>query len=423
MSQRNYPIVVVGAGISGLAVGYYLRLAGEEVVILESAAEPGGLIESRRDNGYVLELGPQRTRLTSPLRALVDSLDLSDELITAPDLPLYVFADGKLREVPMDFRSVLTTDLLSWWDRARALAEPLTDGVIDGESTADFFIRKFGYTAYNRLFGPLFGDLFGSDPAEMPACHALASYLRTLGIEGSLLSAMIRGLRGRGGAPTCTFQNGVQTLTDKMAERLGDRVQTSTPVHEIYRNGSGLCVVTDEEDLRAAHVVMTCPAPAASRVLAPLDAETTDALTSLHYNTLAVVHLHAEQHMDAMGYELALDSNYATRGVTYNDALFERSGIYTAFLGGANHPDVPQLSDKDLGTLAAREFEAVTGAESSPLSVHRTEMPAWDTSWNALEGFRSPEDISICATWQGRPGITARLGEAAELAGHLTATS
>lgn len=420
MPQRKSPIVVVGAGISGLAVGYYLDRAGADVVLFEAEAQPGGVIKTQHCNGHVLELGPQRTRLTPPVRALIDSLELADELVTAPELPLYVFASGKLREVPMDLRSVLTTDLLSWWDRLRALAEPLTRGVTEDESTSNFFIRKFGRTAYNRLFGPLFGDLYGSDPAEMPARHALASYLRALRIDGSLLGAMIQGLRTRDRTPSCTFQSGLQTLTDALAKRLGNRVQTATPVREIYRNGSGLSVVTEAKDLCAAHVVLTCPAPAASRMLAPLEGHTAEALARLQYNTLTVVHLRSERRLEGMGYQVTFDSDYATRGVTFNDALFERSGVYTAFLGGATRPGVAALPDAKLGTMAAQEFEAITGAASVPLAVHRVKMPAWDSSWDTMDSFRLPEEISICTNWHGRPGITGRLREAADLARRLT---
>lgn len=419
MPQTKYPIVIVGAGISGLALGYYLNRSGAEAVILEAESQPGGVIESRRCKDHLLELGPQRTRLTPPLRELVDTLELTDQLITAPDLPLYVFAGGKLRQVPLDLHSALTTDLLSWWDRARALAEPLTRGLTDGESTADYFIRKFGRSTYDRLFGPLFGDLYGSDPAEMPARHALASYLQTLRIDGSLLGALIRGLRKKGGAPMCTFQNGLQTLTDALASQLGDRLRISAPVREIYKNGQGLRVVSEDEEIRAAHVVLTCPAPAASSVIARLDDQAANALAYLQYNSLTVVHLHAEKQLQAMGYQIAFDSGYATCGVTYNEALFDRRGVYTAFLGGAKRPGVADLGAADLGELAAREFEAVTGAGAAPVAVHRTQMPAWDTSWDVIDRFHPPEQISICANWKGRLGITGRLREAAGLAKRL----
>lgn len=421
MSHSQSRIVVVGAGISGLALGYYLSQASANVVVIEAAAQAGGIIGTRCTGGKVLELGPQRTRLTPPLRALIHSLNLADDLLTAPELPLFIFACGKLREVPLGLRSLLTTDLISWPDRFRALAEPLTRGVLPEESTAAFFIRKFGHRTYDRVFGPLFGDLYGSDPADMPARHALASYLATLRIDGSLLHAIVRGLNGRPGAPTCSFRNGMQTLTDALAAGLGDRLRTSTAVREVHQNGTGFRVVTAEEEIRATHVVLTCPAAAAAQMLAPLDGEAAKCCTHLRYNSLAVVHLHSDVRLDGMGYQMTLNSDFATRGVTCNHALFGRQGVYTAFLGGATRRSVSDLPDAELGMLAAEEFEEITGAESQPIAVHHTAMPAWDGTWNAMDGLRLPKGISICANWRGRPGITGRLCEAAGLAKRLTA--
>ena len=421
MAQRQSRIVVVGAGISGLAVGHYLSRTSADFVVIESAAQPGGVIETRRADGHVLDLGPQRTRLTAPFLALIDHLGLSDHVLTAPALPLFIFSCGKLREVPLDVRSMLTTDLITWADRLRALAEPLTRGVMPGESTAEFFVRKFGRRTYERVLGPLFGDLYGSDPAEMPARHALASYLTTLRIDGSLLRAMVHGLRGKPGAPTCSFRDGMQTLTDALAASLGDRIRTSTTVRTVRRNGTGYLVVTDDEEIRACHVVLTCPAAAAARLLASLDADAAECCAHLRYNPLAVVHLHSDVRLDGMGYQVTFDTDFATRGVTCNHALFGRQGVYTAFLGGATRRSVSELSDTELGRLAAEEFEEITGAESQPLAVHWTKMPAWDSTWDSLERLRLPKDISVCANWRGRPGITGRLGEAAELAGRLAA--
>ncbi|MDX1675040.1 MAG: FAD-dependent oxidoreductase, partial [Longimicrobiales bacterium] len=211
-------IAVVGGGISGLALGHALDRSGAAVTILEAGSRPGGVIATVCDDGRVLDLGPQRTRLTPPLRALVGQLELDDDLVTAPPLPLYIFVDGRLREAPVTPGAALTTDLITWPDRFRILFEPLTSGLRHDESAAEFFTRKFGERAYRRVIAPLFGGLFASDPADMRARHALASILSTLRIEGSLLRATLRGWRARSDAPTCTFRNGLQTLTDALAD-------------------------------------------------------------------------------------------------------------------------------------------------------------------------------------------------------------
>ena len=118
-------IGVVGGGISGLVLAYELRRLGVDVTVWEAASVPGGVMRSQLHGDLVLELGPQRARLTGPFRQLVESVGLSGELVTAPpDLPLYVYHRGRLRRAPLSLSQAMTTDLLPLWSKARLLAEP-----------------------------------------------------------------------------------------------------------------------------------------------------------------------------------------------------------------------------------------------------------------------------------------------------------
>nr|NIP83002.1 protoporphyrinogen oxidase [Gemmatimonadota bacterium]NIQ59028.1 protoporphyrinogen oxidase [Gemmatimonadota bacterium]NIU79236.1 protoporphyrinogen oxidase [Gammaproteobacteria bacterium]NIX47915.1 protoporphyrinogen oxidase [Gemmatimonadota bacterium]NIY12287.1 protoporphyrinogen oxidase [Gemmatimonadota bacterium] len=378
-------IAVIGGGVSGLAVGYFLDRAGIDVRVLESEPLPGGVIRTARCGDQVLDLGPQRLRLTTPVRQVVDALGLADDLVPAPELPLYIHVDGRLRRVPLDMTTALTTDLLSWRDRIRALAEPFTVGLRPDEMAADFFIRKFGRRTYRRVIAPLYGDLYASDPADMPARHALAGSLETLRIDGSLLRAMLRAFRARKTVPACSFRGGLQSFTDAMARALGERLRLDAHVSAVRRDGARLRVGGDGLDLLADGVVLACPADAAARIMGPLDAPAAEALARLRYNPIAVVHLRSRVDLPAMGFQVPLDSGRATRGITANHAMFGQDGLYTAFLGGAVRRDVPDRTDDEIGALAAEEFEAMTGAPARPLHVHRTRMPAWDGSWTALE--------------------------------------
>ena len=170
-------IAVVGGGISGLAMGHALARKGTDVVVCEASGRPGGVIGSVEVEGRVLELGPQRARLTGPFRKAVRELGLEDQLLTSEEMPLYVWADGKLRLVPMSLGAALRTDLIGWRDRFRALKEPFTGPLRPDETAAAFFTRKFGRRVYERVIAPLYGGLYASDPAEMPARHALAATL------------------------------------------------------------------------------------------------------------------------------------------------------------------------------------------------------------------------------------------------------
>lgn len=419
-------IAVIGGGISGLAVGHFLGRAGADFVVLEAQDRPGGVIHTRCLGGHLLELGPQRTRLTPPVRGLIEELGLGDEVLIAPELPLFIYSRGRLRQVPLDLRTALTTDLLGWPDRVRALVEPLTGPIRDHETAAEFFVRKFGRRTYDRLIAPLYGDLYASDPAEMPARHSLAAALRDFRIEGSLLGAMLRAFRNRQRAPACSFERGVQTLTDALAARLGDRLRTSAEVTGIRRAqgsrepGGRLVVETTSGNVAADRVILACPADAAATALTALEPDTAHRLRSLRYNPLAVVHLRTDAVLEGMGYQVALGDGFATRGVSWNHAMFGRRGIHTAFLGGATRPEVPSLPDEEVGALACGEFRTMTGADAEVLAVSRARMPAWDGSWDALDELRLPPEVSVCANWLARPGIAGRINDAERVAAHVT---
>lgn len=415
-------VAVVGAGVTGLALCRSLTERGRSVAVLEGADRAGGVVESRRVRGRVLELGPQRTRLTGPVARAVDELGLRDELLTAPaDLPLYVFRDGRLRRAPLDPSSFLRTDLLTLAGKLRFLAEPLAAPPRGGETAADFFRRSFGEEGYLHVLGPLFGGVYASDPERMPARHTLVPLWRALGAPRSfVLSAAGRALRGEERPPACSFREGLSTLTDALAEACGRRLRLGATVARVEDAEDGFTVmVRGGAPVEASRVVVTVPADEAARLLAGQGGDAIEALGRLRYNPLAVVHLESEPGLRGYGYQISLaEEGFATRGATWNASLFGRRGVHTAYLGGMGREEDVERSDSWLAETAASEFEAVTGSAARPLSVHRTRMPAHDRSWRHLDAALAavPPGVHLCANYESQAGIPARLREADRLA-------
>lgn len=414
-------IAIVGGGISGLALGRELAARGADFVVLEAESRVGGVIRSGRAEGHLLDWGPQRARLTRPFAALVDELGLRDRLVTAPPgLDLFVYRSGRLRRVPFGAGAFLSADIVGPLAKLRALAEPLTAGPDPEESVARYFTRKLGRELYETLVGPLYGGLYGSDPADMRVGLSLQHVLQEFGVGRSLVLHLLK----RGGAvtppPACSFTDGMQALPEALARALGPRVRTATPVLGLRRSGAGWAVETEAETLAAERVVLTTPAAATARLLGPVADDAAARIARLRYNPLGVVHLHADTELRGMGFQVSFAEPLALRGVTYNDSLFGRRGVYTAYLGGGARPDVVELDDDALARLAVEEFRTCTGYESRPLAVAREGMPAWDHTWSALTGLRLPPGLSVTANWESRPGLPGRLARARALADELT---
>ncbi|HEM46065.1 MAG TPA: protoporphyrinogen oxidase, partial [Alphaproteobacteria bacterium] len=313
-------IVVVGAGITGLAVGLELERRGAEFVVLEAAGEPGGVMRSAEVDGRVLDWGPQRLRLGAGVERLVDRLGLREELVFAPDgLPLQVYTRGRLHAVPRSLGALLSSNIVGWRAKLRLLMEPLTAGPDPDERVAGYFRRKLGNEVYETIVAPLYGGLYASDPADMQVGLSLIHVLRELGVGRSLAPAVLR-RGGRVSPPAaCTFRRGVQTLPRAMAEALGDRVRLEHPVTQLRRAGHGWTVRAAADRFEADQVILTTPAPVTARLLRGPAPTAASAIGRLRYNDLGVVHVDAETGLRGLGFQVAFTEKRALRGVTFLD--------------------------------------------------------------------------------------------------------
>jgi len=425
-------VAVIGAGITGLSLTHALAERGVESVSYEATGKVGGVVQSEKIDGHVLEIGPQRLRLTDAIRAMVTDLDIADELVTAADdLPLLVYADGKLREVPRSPKAFLRTDLLSWQAKLRLLAEPLTSDIDPEEPAERAFVRKFGTETYTNLISPIFGGTYGSDPAQMPAKYALKPIMGLEKRDGNLLRPALSRIFFDDGEtpPPATFESGLQRLPEALAERYEDRVRMETPVTEIERAN----VDQDNEDrewlIHTANgteqfdrVVVTTPAGVTADLVEGVDEASAAALRELNYNPLVLVHLHSKAVADGFGYQVRRTEPLKTLGVTWNASLFGRDGLYTVFMGGMHDPGAIDRDPEELGETAAAEFEQVMGVEAAVLNVARIPkaFPAWDRSWAASERVDLPDGITLATNYTGRMGLPARVREARKLAGELS---
>ena len=425
-SVNDWPVIaIVGGGISGLALGRELAMRGADFVLLEAESRVGGVIRSRQVEDRVLDWGPQRVRLTDAFVTLIDEIGLRDQLLTAPaDLDLFVYRSGRLRRVPFGISEFLRSDIVGSLAKLRAALEPLTPGPDPEESVARYFTRKLGRETYEALAGPLYGGLYASDPTQMQVGLSLQHALSEFGIGRSLLLHLFRNRRAVRPPAACSFSNGMQALPDALGRDLGVSVRTDTPVLGLQpcsvAEGSGAettwSVKTEDGTLEAAQVVLAVPAVVAARLLQPIAATAARRIASLRYNPLGVVHLFARTKLRGMGFQVSFREPFALRGVTFNHSLFGREGVYTAYLGGGQRPDVVQLDDDALARLAIDEFLHCTGYKSRVLAVAREAIPAWDHTWSALTNLHIPQGLHITANWESRPGLLGRFARARALA-------
>jgi oxygen-dependent protoporphyrinogen oxidase len=161
--------IVVGAGMAGLVYAH-ARGPDADLLVLEAGERAGGLVRTGRHElpGGALhfEWGPEALQDDAPeTRALLAELGLVPLL--APDAARrrYVVRGGRLVPLPTGPVSFLTSPLLSWSARLRALTEPFRakGRALDG-SVADFARHRLGDEVLARLVDPFVTGVYAGDP-------------------------------------------------------------------------------------------------------------------------------------------------------------------------------------------------------------------------------------------------------------------
>src|SRR5438270_12692337 len=113
-------VVIIGGGISGLALAYRLQqlTPSVDVTLLEKTKQVGGTVGTLQEDGYQVEVGPNGFLDNKPSTlALCKDLGLADQLLPASEAAgrnRFVFLNNKLRRLPTGLGEFLSTGVLSW---------------------------------------------------------------------------------------------------------------------------------------------------------------------------------------------------------------------------------------------------------------------------------------------------------------------
>ncbi|MEZ4266937.1 MAG: protoporphyrinogen oxidase [Myxococcota bacterium] len=400
-SPTDPPVVVVGAGVSGLAAAWRLHRAGIPVTVLERRRRVGGVMNTVDVGGHIFERGP--TTVISPdghLLALIDELELGDRAVFGREAAhrRFIWRGGALHELPSGPGGLLGTGLLSWRGRLRLLTEPFRAAPDEpkDETVAEFLGRRLGAEAVAAFIDPMVSGIYAGDVSQLGA-DAFPKLVAMEREHGSLVRGAIRGRKRDGPRPDrrlISFRTGLSELPARLRERLGTRIRLDHEVQGITLAGDGTWEVQALDDDRqvrypASGVVLAVPAWRAARLMQPLDAGLAGTLADIPYAGLISVGLgypasQVERPLDAFGLLCASDSPLPqvepVLGVLFGSSIFEGRApadhvTYTVMIGGAREPEALDLDDGSLVERARAALALLVGARGAPSAVQVSRWP------------------------------------------------
>ncbi len=390
MSASTRDAVVIGAGASGLAAAHALRRRGRDVLVLEAQGAPGGVMQTETRDGFRFERGPNSFRIGAPLLGLLRETGaeaLLEQAGPASRDRFLLRADG-LVPVPLGPLAFATSPLLSARGKLRLLAEPfISRGDGASESVSQFILRRLGREALERLVAPFLTGVYAGDEAQLGAAAvfpSLVGFERERGsiVLGALASAFARAPRGLAGS--FSARGGLGALAAAIARGLGDgTVRCSTPVRAIARDGAGWRVATEREEIAARALVLAVDAPAAAKLLAPLDAEAAQLAEGVRYAPIASVALDVDPRavrraIAGFGFLVPRDLGIDLLGALFMSQLFSDRApagrdLVTALIGGARWPGVVDANEDEIVRRVRAGLDRALGliAEPRALAISR----------------------------------------------------
>jgi oxygen-dependent protoporphyrinogen oxidase len=401
MGRRR--VVIVGAGITGLATAHALleRLPDAEVTLLERAMRPGGNISTEREDGYVIDSGPDSWVSAKPqATALARAVGLSDELVGTLEANrrvyvawkegLYPLPEGFVLGVPTEIMPIVRTPLFSVRAKLRMGLEPFVPRHVangEDESIASFVRRRLGKEVAERLVAPLLGGIYGGDAAELSIRATLPQFVDAEAKHGSLVLAMraqraaAKGGRSSESAFT-TLRGGIGDFIAKLAARMGPRLRTGIAVSKLDRLSPGdvrgrlAVAIEGGAPMFADDVVLAVPANASARLLAAVEPEASALLGAIPHASTAVVFLafgvdEIARSLDATGYIVPKTLGSPALAVTWVTSKWGARAPFGAvlirvFLGGPGRQELVTRDDAALRDLAAAEVRTRMGVTAPP---------------------------------------------------------
>jgi oxygen-dependent protoporphyrinogen oxidase len=399
---------VVGGGISALAAAHRVAELDPtaELTLFEASDALGGVLQTQRDGGYLLEQSADNFITNVPWALdFCRRIGLADELISTSqrDRRALVVRRGKLYPVPDGFTllaarriwPIVTTPVLNLSGKLRLLAERFVparrvggDRCVDeanDESLAAFARRRLGREAFERLVQPLVAGIYTADAEKLSLAAALPQFHQMEREHGSLSRGIRLAAAEQQGAGAryglfVTLRDGLACLVEAVRRRLpAGCVELNSPVSRLAPCTGGtwnVWIEGSKEPRSFDAVIVANSAHAAAKLVDAFAADLATELKQIPYadSAVALAGYRREQiahPLNGFGLVVPAIEHREILAASFASVKFPGRAplgrvLIRVFLGGAGHPDQLDFTDDKLRAIVERELGDLLGVRGEP---------------------------------------------------------
>ncbi|GGW24086.1 protoporphyrinogen oxidase [Streptomyces galilaeus] len=395
-------VVVVGAGIAGLAAAHRLLDRGARVTVLEASDRVGGKLLPGEIAGVRVDLGAESMLARRPEAvALAREVGLADRLRPPATATASIWTRGALRPMPKGHvmgvpgTAAALAGVLSEEGLARIARDADLPRTEVGEDVAvgAFVAARLGREVVDRLVEPLLGGVYAGDAYRLSMRSAVPQLFQAARTHRSLTEA-VRDLQAKAAANQQTgpvfmgIEGGIGSLPPAVAasvEARGGEIRTRACVSALRREPAGGWQITvGDRILHADGVIVAAPAPVAAALLAAESPEAAAELRTVEYASMALITLAYRRSGTAAlphgsGFLVPPVDGRTIKASTFASQKWgwiadqdPEVAVLRTSVGRHGETAILERSDAELVDVSRHDLKAATGLDATPLETRVT---------------------------------------------------
>ncbi len=454
MPLKKVDVVIVGAGLTGLTLAFYLEKAGKKVALIEKSDRVGGAIQTVHEKDFIYEMGPNTGVIgTEGIVQLFDDLKEHCELITPnPEAKeRWILKNGQWVALPSGLLSAIGTPLFALKDKFRILGEPWRKKGMDPDETlAQLVKRRMGNSFLDYAVDPFISGIYAGDPTKLITRFAMPKLYLLEQNYGSFIKGTIKkrkepksALQKKVSREVFSVKGGLQNLITALENNISkDAILCGSEQIKVSQKDTGFMTVLktktgDEISIESDKVVTTFGGEGIMDILTMVPHDLLKPVANTTYAKVVQVvvgykHWNGKK-INAFGGLVPSAENKDILGILFPGALFsgrcpKEGALLSVFVGGMKKPQMITKSDEEIQQIVLREIELTLQCSQKPdlIKVFRypKAIPQYDIStkerYVAIATIENEyKGLHLAGNIKGGIGMADRVQQAWELAKKL----
>lgn len=405
----KYDIIIIGAGLTGLSLAFFLHQKGIKALVLEKMDRVGGSMHSHSENGFIYEEGPNTGVISNAeVAELFEMLEINPLVANSKAEKRLIYKKDNWYPLPSGAIGFLKTPLFSFSDKIKIAFEPFRPkGNNPDESVANLANRRIGRSFVDYAVNPFISGIYAGDPEKLVTRYALPKLYNLEQEYGSFIGGTIKKMREpktkkqeKATRQVFSGNKGFSSIIRKLEDKIVKEniICDALDIKIIKKNNKFEITFlknNEEQNIVSDKVITTVGAYALPEILPYVSPIEMKKITDLTY--AKVVQIAVGVKRDAIddkyisfGGLIPQKENKRLLGVLFPSFCFsdrapEGFATLAIYMGGIRHPEYITYSDSKINEIVYEELLNLFNIPASAISFlkifrHEHAIPQYDIS-------------------------------------------